>query len=227
MKTIGTHISAIRALIKSYSRNQEGYTDEGLYNLFSISRAEILKNELKKFNALAEDNWFQLCMKLEISKSHNCDCVPDKLECKVLKSKYKIPTALVGRQKSKIKIRLISGKVINLISEDDWFRRKDRATNDYFGSIVNQYLVIWNAPLSLKVALVSGIWSEVLDLATIPNCSVDGNSQVGQCFDPLTSMYPLQEEYLAAAYKMTLNLLFTSLQIPQDLTNDSNESIKN
>lgn len=226
MKTIGTHISNIRALLKSYSRNQEGYTDEGLYNLFSISRAEILKNELKKFNALSDDNWYQFCMGLEISKSHNCDCVPDKLECKILKSKYKIPTSLVGRQQSKIKIRLISGKVINLVSEDDWFRRKDKPTNEYFGSIVNQYLIIWNAPLSLKVILVSGIWSDPMDLATIPNCDPLGNQTPGQCLDPLTSSYPLQEEYCSAAYKMTIDLLFRSLQIPQDITNDSNESVK-
>lgn len=225
MRTIGEHISNLRGLMKLYSRNQEGYTDEGLYSLFSISRAEILTQQLKKFMALSEHNWYQICMGLEITKSHNCDCVPDHLECKVLKSKYKIPSVLVGRNNSKIKIRTIGGKVINLVSEDEWFRKKDTETNNYYGSIVNQYLVIWNAPLSLKVILISAIWQDVTELSTIPNCTPSGDP-AGLCYDPLTSMYPLQEEYTRAAYEMTLNMLGKSLQIPQDQTNDSNEFIK-
>lgn len=225
MKTVAQHISNLRGLMKLYSRTQEGYTDEGLYSLFSISRAEVLTNQLKKFMALSEHNWYQICMGLEISKSHNCDCVPDHLECKVLKSKYKIPSVLVGRNNSKIKIRTIGGKVINLVTEDEWFRKKDLDTKNYYGSIVNQYLIIWNAPLSLKALLVSAIWQDPIELSSIPNCAPSGDP-VGLCFDPLTSMYPLQEEYTRAVYEMTMSLLGKSLQIPQDQTNDSNEFVK-
>lgn len=225
MKTIGQHISNIRGLMKLYSRNQEGYTDEGLYSLFSISRAEILANQLKKFMALSEQNWTSFCMALEISKSHNCDCVPDHLECKVLKSKYNIPAVLVGRNNSKIKIRTIGGKTINLVTEDEWFRKKLQDTTNYYGSIVNNRLIIWNAPLSLKVILISAMLYDPMDASTIPNCDPNG-TPVGVCFDPLTMMYPLQEEYTRAAYEMTLNLLGKSIQIPQDQTNDSNEFIK-
>jgi hypothetical protein len=224
MKTIGEHISNLRSLIKVYGRTQEGYTDEGLYSLFSVSRAEILKNELKKFMAVSEQNWFQVCMGLEISKSHNCDCVPDTLECKVLKSKYKVPAVLVGRNNSKLKVRTIGGKNINIVSEDEWFRKKDKAT-ELHGSIVNSYLVIWNAPLNLKVVLISGLWSNVLDLQHIPNCSEDG-VESGLCYNPLTTLFPLQEEYVRQAYKMTMELLNAPLQLPQDQTNDSNEFIK-
>lgn len=224
MKTIGEHISNIRGLIKVYGRTQEGYTDEGLYSLFSVSRAEILKNELKKFMAISEQNWYQICMGLEISKSHNCDCVPDHLECKVLVSKYNIPPVLVGRNMSKIKIRTISGKNINIVSEDEWFRKKDK-TKELHGSIVNSKLVIWNAPLNLRVVLISGLWSNVLDLQTVYNCSESGQV-TNVCFDPLTSTFPLQEEYVRQAYKMTLDLLNAPLQLPQDQTNDSNEFVK-
>ena len=225
MKTIAQHLSNIRGLIKQFSRNQEGYTDESLYSLFSISRAEILQNQLKKFMPLSEENWFQFCMKLEISKSHNCDCVPDSLECKILKSVYKVPSVLVGRNNSKLKIRLISGKQINIVTEAEWFRRKDIETSEYYGSIVNSYLILWNVPLTLKVVLISGLFSNLIDLESIPNCSDTGEEQ-GVCFDPMTSVYPLQDEYARQAYKMTLELLNVSLQLPQDQTNDSNEFIK-
>jgi hypothetical protein len=225
MKSIAQHISNIRSLIKVYGRNPEGYTDEGLYSLFSVSRAEILSNKLKKFDAIHEDNWFQICIGLEIAKSHNCDCVPDNLECKILKSKYKLPAVLVGSNMSKLKVRLISGKVVNIVPEDEWFRRSKKETQEYFGSIVNSYLILWNVPLVLKAILIVGIWSDITQLGTIPNCSDDGTEH-GACFNPMDMEYPLQDEYARPAYKMVMELLNIPLQLPQDQTNDSNEFIK-
>lgn len=225
MKTVGQHISNIRALIKAYGRTQEGYTDEGLYSLFCVSGAKILQQQLKKFMAISEHNWFRICLALEVTKSHDCDCVPDNLECKVLRTKYKIPSTLVGRNNSKLQARLLSGKTINIVSEDDWFRRKDRETSEYYGSLINERLVIWNAPLSLKVISVNGLWSNPIELSTIPNCSSDG-SEVGVCYDPLTQLYPLEDSYAEDAYLAVLKMLNIPLQLPQDQTNDSNEFIK-
>jgi hypothetical protein len=222
---IGQHISNIRGLIKLYSRTQEGYTDEGLYNLFSVCRSTILADRLKKFMALSESNWYSICVKLEVSKSHNCDCVPEGLDCKVLKTVNSIPNVLVGRNSSKIKLRTIGGKVINLVTEDQWFRKKDLETNSYYASLVNGHIILWNVPLSLKVLLISGIWSDPVELSIIPNCSGNG-TVIGQCFDPLTSEFPLQQEYAEAVYKMVLGLLSIPLQSPQDQTNDSNEFVK-
>ena len=225
MKTIGQHLSNIRALIKAYSRTPEGYTDESLYSLFVVSRAEVLKQKLEKLSFISEQNWMQVCLQLESSKWHNCDCVPDNLECKILKTVYLIPAVLTGMNNSKLKISTISGKQINLISEDSWFRKKDRNPTDYYGSIVNGYLVLWNVPASLKVILVSGIWSDVTQLSTIPNCSVDGEP-MGVCFDTMTTLFPLEDEYARVAYELTLKLLNVPMQIPQDQTNDSNEFSK-
>jgi len=224
VKTIGQHISNIRGLIKAYGRNQEGYTDEGLYSLFSVSRATILQQQLKKFMAISEHNWFRICMSLEIAKSHDCDCVPDKYECKVLRTKYKIPPVLVGRNNSKIQVRLLSGKTVNIVSEDEWFR-KNKDTKEYYGSIVNHYLILWNVPLTLKVISVNGLWTNPIDLVHIPNCLNDG-VEVGTCFDPLTQDYPLEDEYAEDVYMKVLKLLNIPLQLPQDQTNDSNEFIK-
>ena len=225
MQTIGNHLSNIRGLIKAYGRTQEGYTDEGLYNLFSVCRNEVLSNQLKKFQQVSDVNWYSICMKLEIAISHNCDCVPDSLECKILKSKYKLPSTLTGRNNSKIKLRTVGGKTINIVTEDDWFRKKDNVNGHYYGSIVNSYLIIWNVPLTLKVVLISAIWSDPIELGSIPNCNQDG-VVVGVCFDPMTTPYPLPEEYSRPVYELVLKLLSISLQIPQDQTNDSNEFVK-
>ena len=225
MKKIGEHLSAIRGLIKKYGRTEEGYTDESLYDLFCDSASDLLKQKFEKLSFVSEQNWMQVCMRIEVGKAHNCDCVPAELDCKVLISTYELPSVIAGMNTSKINIRTISGKQINLISEAAWFRKKDRDTNDYYGSIINKKLVIWNAPLSLKVILVTGVWSNPLDLQNIPSCDPNGEVN-GVCFDPLEQLYPLQREYARTVYKMVLESLNIPIQLPQDLTNDSNEFLK-
>lgn len=226
MRTISQHISNIRGLLKLYSRTPEGYTDQFLYNLLSVCRADIIKQQFDKFKAVHEDNYIQVCIPLEIGVSHNCDCVPEHLECKILKTKYEVPTALVGRNKSRISFRTIGGKQVNLVSEAEWFRRKDRETSEYFGSIINKHLIIWNAPLTLKVILASAIWSDVSDLINIPNCSMDGQEGQNACYNPLEDVFPLQDEYTKPVYMEILKLLNIPQQTIQDITNNSNEFLK-
>ena len=221
MKTIGEHISNIRMLIRQYGRTPEGYTDEGLYSLFSVCRATILKQQFQKLNYIPDDNWLSFCMSLEKDKWHNCNCVPDSLNCIVLKSKYPIPPVISGVNTSKIRISTLGGKQINLLSEDDWRRKKERNPSDYYGSIINSYLILWNVPLTLRVVNITGVLADPLDLQDVPNCDEDGNTN-GLCFDPLITDYPLQEEFVKPAYDLVLQLLGISLQIKQDTTNNSN-----
>jgi len=225
MKQIGTHISTLRMLINKYSRTQEGYTDENLYNLFSACRAVILKRQFEKLSFISDFNWYSFCMSLEINKHHNCDCVPDELNCNILKSKYKIPSVIDGMNVSKIKIFTIGGKQINIITEDGWRRKQLKEPTDYYGSIINGYLIIWNAPLKLKVVTISGVWSDVLSLESIPGCDSDG-TVTPNCYDPLTTEYPLQEELAVPVYLEVLRLLNIPMQGIPDLTNDSNEFSK-
>ena len=225
MKKIGDYISTLRALINKYSRTQEGYTDENLYNLFSDCRAMVLKRQFEKLAFISNFNWQSFCLSLEISKAHNCDCVPDELDCKVLKSKYKIPTVIDGMNVSKLKVYTISGKQVNLLTEDAWSRKKLKAPTDYYGSIINGYLVLWNVPLKLKVITISGVWANPLDLQNIPNCDSDGNES-GVCYNPLEMDFPMQQEMAVPVYMEVLKLLNIPMQTIPDLTNDSNEFSK-
>lgn len=224
--TIGQHISNLRGLIKQFSRTSEPYTDQFLYEVLSICRASVLEQKLKKFYNVDSSNIITFCMALELSKSHNCDCVPAALDCLVLKSKYKIPKVISSRNKSKLWVKTIGGKIINLIDERGWLRRKDVDTTQYYGSIINDYLYIWNAPQQLKVVEISGIFSDPTELVDIPNCNPVTGTPTGLCFDILSSEYPLQLEYSLAVYQECLKLLQIPLQIQTDITNDGNDTIK-
>lgn len=223
--TILQHISNLRDILREYSRSSD-YTDQFLYEILSICRGDFLRQELKKYHNIDASNSITFCMSLEQSKSHNCDCVPSALDCLILKSKYKIPNVLSGRNKSKIWAKTIGGKTINIIDERSWLRRKDIETSEYFGSLVNNYLYLWNVPLTLKVIEVTGIWSDPLDLIDIPNCNPVTGEPSSACYNIYQSEYPLHKEYTSYVYKECLRFLIPSQQIQKDITNDSSDTIK-
>lgn len=224
MKTVGQHIADLRGLIKEYSRT-EPYTDQFLYRLLCVSRGKIIKQRLDKFVNISSDNWMRICIQLEPVKSHNCTCVPDYLNCKVLRTKYKIPQVFSGRNKSRIELFLLDGTPINLATEREWLRIKqnDFKARSYYASQVNGYIYFWNLPLNIKVAEINGLWADITDLSKI-QCN-DGYSE-NPCFDIFTSDFPLDEELTGVVLEESLRLLSSSLQIIEDHTNDNNQSIR-
>lgn len=224
MKSIGKHVSLLRGLIEQYSRSSEPYTDEFLYEVLSVSRAEVLKQRLDKFVNISSDNWLKICFELEVVKSYNCNCVPAYLNCQVLRTKYKVPQLLSGRNKSKISIALLDGTNINIVPEADWIRAKDNEFKSkfYHASHVNGYLYFWNLPLKLKVVEVTGLFADPTKLADIP-CN---DTTSGTCFDIYSSDFPIDEELARTMYRMALELLKIPMDHIQDKTNDNNEEIR-
>ena len=227
MATIGQHISNLRGLIKQYGRTDESYSDQFLYQLLKGERNELISDTLRKFNHVSEWNWETYCMKLIKTKPHNCDCVPSHLNCTVLRSKYKIPQPVKGRNKSYIEFKTLGGQEIALYDESEWLRIKedDIRSGVISASIINGYLFIWNN-LTLRVFNVGGIWQDQMEWQSIPKCDVDGEETSDLCFNPLTSEFPLDLEKQNYIYSKVLTLLKIPIQLPQDITNDSNESIK-
>ena len=225
MKSIAKHISLLRGLIKEYSRNTEPYTDEYLYEVLSVSRTDILGQRLDKFVNISTDNWFRICIPLEVTKSHNCSCVPDRLACKVLRTKFKVPSVLSGRNKDRIDVALLDGTKINISTEAEWMRVKDNEFKSqfYYASFVNGYLYFWNLPLNLKVVQVTGLFADVTELSNI-ECN-DGDT-TSPCFDITTSDFPIDEKLAYIVYRRAAEILGIPLQIIQDKTNDGNQDIK-
>ena len=223
--TIQQHTSNLRGLLKQYSRSTD-FTDQFLFEILSGARADVLKSRLDRYNKVSLENFMTICVELEKTKPHSCDCVPDELDCLVLRTKYKIPTVLSGRNTSKISIRLLNGKQISIMDENRWMLIKNDPikSKDLVASWINGYFYFWNLPLSLKVIEITGLFTNPLDLIDIPNCS--GEYPTGTCFQIDTTEFPLQEEFKHFVYRKCFELLQIPLQSQVDLTNDSNEFIK-
>lgn len=167
----------------------------------------------------------RICIQLEQVKSHNCNCVPDYLNCLVLRTKYKIPQVFSGRNKARIEVFLLDGTPINLSTEREWLRAKQNEfkAKSYYASQVNGYIYFWNLPLNIKVAEINALWADIAELSNI-SCN-DGYSE-SPCFNMLESDFPVDEELVEPIYQTALQLLKIPLSMVQDKTNDNNEEIK-
>lgn len=223
MATIGQHISNLKSLISRYSRTTESYTDQFLYEILVGARAEIIKNKLRQYHKISESNYLRFCMQLETVTAHDCDCVPEGIDCKVLRTKYKLPAVFTSRNAEKLSVFLLNGKSISILPLNKWYLIKD--TKEKVASILNGYVYFWNLPLTLKVVEVVGLFNNPLDLSDIPTCTPFGVVE-GVCYDLQSSDFPLEEEYKIAVYKMSIQMLGIVMQAPMDITNDGNDTIK-
>lgn len=223
MKTIGHYISLFRGLIEDFSRT-EPYTDEFLYGVLSVCRAEVIKQRLDKFVNVSADNWFRMCFTLEVTTSHNCNCVPAYLSCRVLRTVFKVPQVLSGRNKSKLQVSLLDGTNINIVTEAEWMRIKDNEFKSrfYYASLVNGHLYFWNLPLNKKIVEVYGLFADPAKLADISCNEMTG----GDCVDVYGYEFPIDEELSRTMLRMAIEMLGYSLQNIADKTNDNNEDIR-
>jgi len=224
MATIGQHLSNLKSLLNEYGRSSESYTDQFLYEVLVGARAEIIKNKLRQYHKISEANWLRFCIALELTTAHDCDCIPEGLDCKVLRTKYKIPSVFTSRNADKISVFLFNGKPISILPLGKWYRIKK--TTEYIASILNGYIYFWNLPHNQKAIEIVGLFSNPLELSDIPSCNPLSGEVSGQCYNTQTSEFPLEEEYKLMVYKLCMQVLQIPLQISQDVTNDSNANIK-
>lgn len=222
MSTIAQHISNLRGLLVKYSRTQDNWTDQYLYEQLNGARTRVIKQGINKLNHVSEWMWQTYTIELEESDPANWECVPTYLKgkCKVVKSKYKIPRPIKGNNKSFVGFKTLGGKDIDLYSEDEQTIFKDDKirSRTIMASIINGYLYIWNSP-DIRFIKAIGIWQNPLDWAKIPDCS----GELDACFDANTSEYPLDEDDKQVIYQLTLELLGVTLKIIPDQTNNGNE----
>lgn len=225
--TIGQHISAIRNLIKQYSKDSS-YEDEFLYVLLNNANATFLKRKLDSYNKVSDWNWLSYCVELEAGLAHDCSCVP--VGCKVLKTKYKIPKPLVFKNRQLLKVFSLDGREMLFTSEEmlKASRFDEIKSNQLMYSIYNQKIVIWNGNPELlipRAILVKTISVDPTEWSTVEMCNENGNPAGNVCFDMDTSEYPMDEEYAVLVYETVLKQLGFSLQLKEDRTNNANPEI--
>lgn len=224
MPTIPEHIYKLRTFIKQHS-DDTIYSDEFLYSLLRDSRNTLLERENKKFTKDSEFHKQTICMPLIIDTYNDCECLPFEVKCKVLKSKYKLPKVLTGRNKELLRILTFDGnsQIPFVLSTDlkNLKYTKTKKKGIKYG-ITNNFLIVFNT-LQLKGVLVEGIFEDPLELSKISFCDEEGNET--QCYDLNTTDFPIKGSLSYPMYQLSLDMLKIPLQIREDDTNNANPGV--
>lgn len=226
MTTINQYISDMRQIIKRVGRSDDVYTDSFLYSLLNGARNILFEQQSNNLDLLSEWDWQQFPLKLVKDKSHLVGCV--NVGCDIMRSEYKVPRPLASNAKNLIDVTTFDYATIQLDTEQTYSNNKydDIKSKQPMASIINNYLVVWNRP-QLKYVMVNGIWENILDWSTIPQCDNNGNYTLSTCFDALNSEFKISEKLKIAVYQLVLDkLLGRTLNITKDMTNDTNADIK-
>mgnify|MGYP000156229875 CR=1 FL=1 len=213
-------ISKLRGLLKAYS-DETDFTDAYLWSLFCLSRSEILSNKLKRYNFINPSNYKTICLEMEKANAYECGCI--ELDCTVYKSKNKISDVISGRNISSLKVYpLLNNKEIDYVDEleIDIYMQDDIFKNKPLYSIINKHIVLYNK--NYPVIQVRAIWGDILKLNEIQYCS-----DSVECLDYFNDDIGMSKEDVSKSIKMMfkdyLNIL---IKLPEDNTNDINETIK-
>jgi hypothetical protein len=225
MTTINQYISDLRGIIKESGRSADVYTDQFLYSLLNGARAYLLEQQSSKLDFQSEWDWQQFPLKLVKDKSHLVGCVT--VGCDILRTEYKVPRPITSRIKNMMDVTTFDYSTILLSTEQAYRNAKydDIKSQKTMASVINNYIIIWNKP-ELKSILVNGLWENLLDWTTIPQCDNSGNYTTATCFDALNSEFKIGEDLKHATYDIVLKKLFPTLDRHKDITNDSNAEIK-
>jgi hypothetical protein len=202
--TIAEEISSLRETFKQHIDDYKlgAWEDSYIYSMWKKFRAVAIKESSSTHNMQT------FCMELELSVSHECDCVP--YGCKVLKSKHPLPAIISGKFYDSLRVMTLGNDVIGYMEGNESFsmdldpiKGKRRRY-----SISNNHIVIWN-DLSLKAIQVRAPWEDPLEWLTIHLCADGGG--IGPCYDYDTIDAGITEEQSARVLKDAIKTLFYPL----------------
>ena len=220
---VRSHIDDIRQSIREVS-DDTNVTDEQIYKALLDARALILERRLKKGKQLPEYMYQEICMLLCMDKYHNCDCVPDEYECKVLKTKQEIPNGLYNGSTEILRVSTLWGKEIAESTEALLQFRKYRKTggNNYYYSRTGGKLAIFNVPSNrLRAIKIRGIFVDPASALAISFCPDDEPN----CVDVTMTGFGSAASDNLPIYELVMNKLLKSKQIPEDVSNDADANI--
>jgi hypothetical protein len=156
------------------------------------------------------------------SNAYECSCLD--LDCTLYKSVNVIPTTIDGRNSSSLKVfPLLNKTEIDYIDELelDIYMEDDIYKNKPLYSLINNHIVLFN--VNYDIVQVRAIWADMLSLNDIQYCADSTD-----CLDYFNEDIGMTKKDVSMAIKLMLKDYFNIfIQVPEDNTNDINETIKN
>lgn len=220
--TAAQHISAIRNLMNQHSERESPFTDEFLYHIFNTAALRLIRQKLDRNFKTSDWNTKIYCIALEAGTIHNCECLPS---CTVLKSVYPIPKPLTSRNRDLLKVHTLDHRDIAYMNPSTayTYQYDEVRQNRLSYSIIDGHVVLWNADTTNVVPraiLVSGYFEDVSQWSGVQACDENGVPTGTACFDIFTEDYPLDNDLVDPAYRLTMELLRMPITIPDDRINE-------
>lgn len=222
---IGFEIDKTRHLIKQTS-DDSVFSDEFLYAILLDSRNVLLYRELAKDKFRSKFLFKTVCMPMVKAKDIPCDCIPDRLGCTVLKSKFALPKPVRSPMGELMTLTTVDGykeftyKEVRIGKYNKYSRISD--TRPYY-TIYNDYLYLIGYPgNSLPAVLVSMVPEDPSAFDKVTLCNEEGNEET--CFNPLEDTFNIDGYLIGAMIDMTLERLGVTIQLPEQTSNNANPS---
>jgi hypothetical protein len=207
------HIYTIKNLLSNGPSSQDiRVSDRFILHLLNTTRALLLTQQLQRFNTLTDQNYATICLELEPATTDIC-CNDITDNCILLKSKKKLPKRITTSWGDTLRVTDAEGvEIPNLSIRRFKYNKFASAPSEYGWYEQNGYLYLLNNTF-LESVVVSGLWYDITEI--VSPCGEQEN-----CPNEFEYEYPLDPRFLEALYKMTIQTILMTKQIPQDEEND-------
>ena len=218
MATLLEHVYAVKNLMsKGVGSADERYTERLITYMLNSARARLIKDKMNKYGYVSPLSYQTVCIPLELTTYHDCDCIPADLGCKVLKSTCVIPRDLISKKGSSLMVKKPSGEIINetSITANKYVQFSEANNPADIGSLVeNGHIIILNNT-TLQVVLLTAIWEDPNKIAKFCTCGPNGMTEI-PCYDPIYDEYPIDADLSDSLVDLVVAKLKSVYQLPED-----------
>jgi len=219
--TVKEHIDVLKELYYRGAASDDRRLSDKFFSriLFSV-RNKLLKERLDKGYSLSEDAYSVICVDLQDSPIHTCNCAEGACEYK--RSIVKLPNPLNSKKGNTITAMNLNGNVIDSYGIDtnqyqQYALNKKKDTAWFY---FNNYIYVLNNK-DIKKVMVKAIFSEQIK----DNTEVCGGSGQPACVYPGNTGSFIPGDMEAILYEMSLILINKSDRV-QDKLNDNTDSVE-
>lgn len=226
MSTLKEHIYAVKNIInKGPASDDSRFSNRLIAHFLKQARVLLIKQKLDKYHGLSDQTYQTICVDLSLSTFHECGCIPYKVPCLVLKSNCTLPKEVVCRWGTSLKVMKADGTVIPKVSNTRQMLRQFALNGPVMGWLINngKLFIIGGTNTRLKKVLISAIWEDPETLASCEVCDNNGNPVTPSCEDPENITFPIDSDIVFAMYGLTIQMLDTGLQHPEDVQNNASD----
>lgn len=227
MKSVQRVVDFFREQLREIS-DDSVYTDEFLYEILNMYRAELLYQSLSGGKDLSPWLYQRFCVKLCPSNFIECSCTPFDFQCKVYKSENPIPKPIWNGSTSIINISELYGNEgnINEVNERSFRLSQFRK----YKSKYYYYIGDWNGAKHLfilsnedyippKYIKIEGVFEDPTSIEELA-CIND------ECPNPLGNGFPIDLHKESALFKLAFDHLKQVKTNTEDRTNNAESTPK-